>query len=539
MKTLWKMLMMVRESYPRGFFMRIVYVFFQSLLPLANLYVLKLLVDSITRRDMGDAMLYVAVFVAVLFSHRLVSTLSGVNNDILSQRLIDYVSDKIQRQSSRLDMSYYDNPTYHDTFHRAQQEASYRPLEVLNNAMTLVGSALSLAGVAALLASLSPWVVPVLVLSVTPMFVVRLVKSRRLYLFRRENTQTYRRTSYYAALLTQRDYAKELRMYGLAPYFRKLFVEIRHGLVGKILTISRRLAYYDALCAVVEAAALAVVLMLFVGGAYRGAFSIGSFVMLFEAFRRGQGHLMSLVASVAGLYDTRLFAGNLMEFLALNPRVVSPAEPEPMPEKIESVEFRDVTFRYADMSRDVISHFSLMAKTGEVCKIEGENGCGKSTLMKLLMRLYDPDEGAIYINGTDIRRFDLVALRRSQGVLFQDFVRYYFTAGENIAFGDMEQGYDEARVREAAAKSGADEVVVRLDERYDTMLGRMFDGGEELSMGQWQRLALARLFYSDAPVMILDEPTAWMDQKTRQHFYSVLDELKKDRVVFLIRHSEK
>jgi ATP-binding cassette subfamily B protein len=200
------------------------------------------------------------------------------------------------------------------------------------------------------------------------------------------------------------------------------------------------------------------------------------------------------------------------------------------------VEFRDITFRYPKIERDVLSHFSLTARAGEVTQIEGENGFGKTTLLKLLLRLYDTDQGAVLINGVDVRRYDLKGLRRGIGAIFQDYVRFYCTAEENIAFGDV-QHHDPKRVRWAAHLSGADKFIDKLPKGYDTPLGRMFDGGEELSMGQWQRIALARQLYSNAPVLVFDEPTAWMDIPSRDRFYETLEEMKnQNKVIILIKH---
>jgi ATP-binding cassette subfamily B protein len=188
------------------------------------------------------------------------------------------------------------------------------------------------------------------------------------------------------------------------------------------------------------------------------------------------------------------------------------------------------------MQRDVLSHFNLTARAGEVTQIEGENGFGKTTLLKLLLRLYDTDKGAVLIDGVDVRQYDLRELRRGIGAIFQDYVRFYCTAEENIAFGDISR-HDSARVKKVAELAGVDKYIERLPKGYQTPLGRMFDDGEELSMGQWQRIALARQLYSDAPVLIFDEPTAWMDVPSRDRFYRTLEELKAEgKVIILIKH---
>lgn len=543
MKQLLKALNMIRQCDQKSFWLRIFYVVVQSVLPLLSLYILKFLVDSVTDGQVQTLLGYelnayalLGIFSLLFLLNRVVNLLSGVNSDIMSQRLIDYLSDRMQKQSARLDMSYFDNPEYHDTYHRAQQEASFRPLQVLNGFMSLFGALITISGIVIMLVTASPWIIVVMVVAVVPSFVVRIVKSRQIYAFRRENTQNYRRTMYYTALLGGRDYAKEMRTFGLAPYFRSRFVKIRKELVRILLRISRRIAVYDSICAIVETAALFFVTMFLIISATSGAITVGAFVMLFEAFRRGQAALTSLVSAITGLYDNRLFVGNLFEFLDLEPSIVSPKDAKPFPQKVDCVEFRDITFRYPKMERDVLSHFSLTAKAGEVTQIEGENGFGKTTVLKLLLRLYDTDQGAVLVNGVNVKEYDLQGLRRGIGAIFQDYVRFYCTAEENIAFGDIDK-HDPDRVRYVAELAGADKIIAKLPKGYDTPLGRMFDGGEELSMGQWQRIALARQLYSDAPVLIFDEPTAWMDVPSRERFYKTLDMLKnQNKVIILIKH---
>lgn len=534
---------MIRLCHKRSFYWRIFYVVVLSVLPLMNLYILKYLVDSVTTGVTPvwngielNVYLLLGVFCIIFLLNRLVSVCNGVNNDVMNQRLQDYVSDIMQRQSAALDMAYFDNPEYHDTYHRAQQESSFRPLRVLNEFMGLFGSLISISIIISMLSTASPWIIVVMVVAVVPSFIVRIVKARKIYEFRRNNTQNYRRTSYYTALLGRRDYAKEMRTFGLTPYFRQRFVEIRKILVKNLLSISRRLGVYDSICALAETAALFFVTLFLIASATSGSITVGTFVILFEAFRRGQTQLNGLVGSISGLYDNRLFVGNLFEFLDLKPSIVNGPDPLPFPEKVEKVEFRDITFRYPKMERDVLSHFSLTATAGEVTQIEGENGFGKTTLLKLLLRLYDTDSGAVLVNGVDVRKYDLKGLRHGIGAIFQDYVRFFCTAEENIAFGDVEH-YDHERVRYAAHLAGADRIIERLPKGYDTPLGRMFDGGEELSMGQWQRVALARQLYGNAPVLIFDEPTAWMDVPSRERFYDTLEMLKQQgKVIILIKH---
>lgn len=543
MKQILKALDMIRQCDNKAFWLRIVYVVIMHVLPLLNLYILKFLVDSVTNDEVSvvfgiemNAWVSLGLFCFIFLLNRIVSVLNSVNNDIMQQRLIDYISERMQAQSARLDMSYFDNPEYHDTYHRAQQEASYRPIQILNGFMGLLGSLITITGIMVMLAAASGWIIVVMVAAVVPSFIVRVIKARKIYAFRRGNTQNYRRTSYYTTLLGGRDYAKEMRTFGLAPFFRERFVSIRKTLVKDLIKISKRLGVYDSVCSIVETVALFFVTMFLILSTKDGTITLGSFVVLFEAFRRGQAQLTSLVSSITGLYDNRLFIGNLFEFLDMNPSIINQDNPVPFPNKVHTVEFRDITFRYPKMERDVLSHFNLTARAGEVTQIEGENGFGKTTLLKLLLRLYDTDGGAVLIDGVDVRDYDLRGLRKGISAIFQDYVRFYCTAEENIAFGDI-SNMDRERVKQVAELAGVDKYIEKLPKGYETMLGRLFDGGEELSMGQWQRIALARQLYNDAPVLIFDEPTAWMDVPSRDRFYHTLDQLKEaGKVIILIKH---
>lgn len=478
----------------------------------------------------------VALFCGIMLLNRLVGILGSLNSDVLTQKLIDHINGLIQGQSLKLDMAYYDNPRFHDTFHRAQQEAAFRPIRILENLVAIFGAAISLIGVGVMLLVASWKVVAVMLVAMMPSFVVRLVKSRRIYAFRRETTQLVRRSGYFGALLTNRAYAKEVRAFGLGDFLQSRYISIRRQLVGRLLRISRRLAVLDALTSIVEVAAFGLSIFLLVKPVTSGTITVGSFVMLFEAFRRGQSYLTSLVGGVSGLYEHKLFINNLYEFLELKPNIISPAEPLPFPERVEKVEFDDVTFSYPDMREPTLKHFSLRAERGSITYITGENGYGKTTMLKLLLRLYDPQQGVVRINGTDIRRFNLKELRRNVSAIFQDYVQLQLTVRENVEFGSLQHRDDALRLADALRKADAESIVAGLPDGVDTQLGRQFDNGQELSMGQWQRIALARQLYADGQVLFFDEPTAWMDKDARRNFSQLLDELSKSHVVMLVQH---
>lgn len=526
--------------------MKLIYTALGSLLPLANLYVLKIMVDSVVAAGSGTVeswqsmtpmiLFAVVLFCGIMLLNRIVGILGTVNSDVLTQRLIDYINGMIQGQSLKLDMAYYDNPRFHDTFHRAQQEAAFRPIRIVENLVAIFGAAISLVGVGVMLVVVSWQVVVVMMVAMMPSFVVRLVKSRRIYAFRRETTQLARRSGYYGTLLTSRVYAKEVRAFGLGDFLQSRYVAIRRQLVDRLLHISRRLAVLDAFTSIVEVAAFGLSVFLLVKPVTAGAITVGSFVMLFEAFRRGQSYLNSLVSGVSGLYEHKLFINNLYEFLELKPGIVTPSDPVPFPDKVERVEFDDVTFSYPDMREPTLKHFSLRAERGSITYITGENGFGKTTMLKLLLRLYDPQQGVVRINDIDIRLFDLKVLRSNISAIFQDYIQLQLTVRENVEFGDLQHRDDALRLADALRKADAERIVEGLPNGVDTQLGRQFDNGQELSMGQWQRIALARQLYADGQVLFFDEPTAWMDKEARHNFARLLDELSKSHVVMLVQH---
>jgi ATP-binding cassette subfamily B protein len=274
--------------------------------------------------------------------------------------------------------------------------------------------------------------------------------------------------------------------------------------------------------------------------AYRtigGVITLGDMVMYFQAFQRGLGYLQSLLGSMADLYENNLFLSNLYEFLDLKPRVKPPLHPHPVPRPIrEGILFEHVSFSYPQGSRKALYDISFAMKPGEVVALVGENGSGKTTFIKLLCRLYDPTEGTITLDNTDLRQFDLAALRREFSVIFQDYVKYQLTVRENIWLGNIDAAPNETDIIEAAQRAGAHNMISHLPNAYETILGKWFDTGEELSIGEWQKIALARAFLRDSQIIVLDEPTSSLDAGTEYEIFSRFPALLEGRSAILISH---
>ncbi|WLE96023.1 MAG: ABC transporter ATP-binding protein [Candidatus Electrothrix communis] len=545
--NIYRSIFFVIESNKKLCITRSVLLIMQSILPLASLYFLKVLIDSITSANSSqvegvgfiDIAIYASYFSAVFLLIRVADIIIVYTDDILTENLVDYITGLLHKKSTELDLSYYDKAQYHDTFHRAQEEADYRPVQVLNNLTGIIRDSLTLVGIVALLVTLSFWVVVIMVSAALPALLVKLWKSKILYNWRKENTPLIRKTHYLSKLLTGRGYAKELRIFNLADHFQKQYAAIRKGLVAQVVQLIKGLAKFDLLSSAFEVGALLASILLISNKTFSGAITIGGFVMFFEAFRRGQGIMRNIVSNISGLYSNMLFLDNLFEFFELHPAIKTPCEPVPFPAKIqEGIVFKNVSFSYPESAKLVLDNFSFHAKPGEVTLIRGNNGAGKTTLIKLLCRLYDCTSGAIYIDGVNIKDFDLQELRKNISLTFQDFVQYDFTVEENIALGDIECEDCSDKIRKAAKLSSADEFIQDLPRRYDTLLGKYFEKGEELSMGQWQRIALARALNKNSKICILDEPTSWMDIDAQASFNNQLDELKQNRVFILVNHSE-
>jgi ATP-binding cassette subfamily B protein len=517
----------------------------QSMLPLIALYLVKLIVDAISvavaRGLPTDAtvlqpiFLLIGVAAAVALIATLANSVAGVVGEAHAQFVADHVQDVMHAKSIEVDLAYYENSQYYDTLHRAQQEAPYRPSRIAKGLIGICQSALSLSAMAALLFSLHWGIALVLLLAVVPEGLAHLRYANAQYDWRRRNTPTERRARYFSDLLTANFHAQELRLFGLGNLFVGQYRDLRERLrrEGLALLRSRALREWVAL----SLATLAV----FCAYAYiawrtvQGGITVGDLVMYFQAFQRGQEFLRQLLRGVSALYEDVLFLTNLYEFLDLKKKVGEPERPQAMPRPLRSgIVFEKVSFAYG--KRQVLHDVDLVIPAGATVALVGENGSGKTTLIKLLARLYDPDAGRITFDGIDARQFTTTALRRELSVIFQDYARYNLTARENIWFGNIEEAAEPQRLAGAARQAGASGLIDRLPNGMNTVLGNYFDAGQELSVGEWQKIALARALLREAQVIVLDEPTSAMDASAEYDMFKRFRELAAGRTAILISH---
>ena len=544
-QALSKAIKLIWVSSPRLVLVHAVLNVVQGVLPLGSLYTVKLLVDLLSENkgllhspDGWKRILFLVLltgfFMLLQQASSLLATLVSTRQ---TEQVLDTVTSILHKHSIAMDLSYYEHAGYYDALHRAQQEAVYRPLGIINGMFSLLQSVVTITALTGLIVSVHWTVALFLFLALLPAFGVKIFFSKKNYGLQYKQTPEKRHLFYLNSLLTSENFAKELRLYGLGSYFIGKYNTLRARQRQETIELADGEALYGFFSQFMVLVSLFLCLGFLLFRSLAGALSIGSLVMIYQAMQRAQSSTQSILNAVASLYRDALFFVNFDAFLKHTPLIVSPAEPKPFPVPIvQGIRFNHVSFRYPGSVRFVLKDFSASIGPGEHVALVGENGCGKSTLVKLLCRLYEPDEGQILIDGIDYRMFELEELRKSIGVIFQDYVRYQMSGRDNIRMGNIEVSCDDLRVEEAARLSGADEVLEGLEGGYEAILGNLFDGGRELSMGEWQKIAIARAFLRDASIMILDEPTSALDVEAEYELVGQFNELTKGKAALIISH---
>jgi ATP-binding cassette subfamily B protein len=370
-----------------------------------------------------------------------------------------------------------------------------------------------------------------------PAAVVRLRFSSKLYSWKRRRTEMERRAQYVHWLLTDSGHAKEVRTFALGKRFREQYVQLRDQLRRESLGLASRRSLADLLAGAVAVFATFGAFAYIAWRAVQGAISVGLMVAYYQAFQTSLGSLQAVLRGFAALYEDSLFLSDYDEFMSLESHVLSPPDARRLPTPMQTgIIFEGVSFGYPNTARTALKDISLTILPGQITALVGANGSGKTTLVKLLCRLYDPSAGRITLDGVDLRDFDLLELRRQLNIMFQDFSQYQLTARENINIGDVDVDPPSPAIETAARDAGVHETIGALRDGYETSLGKWFEGGEELSAGEWQRLALARVFLRKAQVLVLDEPASALDPQAEWDVYQHLRDLAGERAVVVVSH---
>ncbi len=517
----------------------------QGFLPVATVYVTKLLVNSLVATVGAGASwgsVRPTVLLAVLMAGlTLASTLLGLAigwiKTAQGELVRDHLRGLIHDRAYRADLAFYESSDYHDHLSRARGDASREPLALLDGLGLMGQNAITMLGMAVLVTQYGVWVPLVLLGSALPTLYLVVRFNARMHDWWKRATPERRWTGYYEWVLTHSDFAPEIRLFDLGGHFQDVYRGLRNKLRGERLALLRRESLAQFAAGVLALLITGGVMAWMVWRAFLGQVTLGDLVLFYQAFSRGQGLMRTLMGGVGQVYTRSLFLENLYEFLDLEPNLVDPPDPHPTPSPLkDGIVFRDLRFTYPGSDRPALAGFDLTVPAGQVAAVVGPNGAGKSTLIKLLCRFYDPDEGAIELDGVDLRRLALGDLRRSITALFQTPVPYHASLRENIAFGDLRGRPAEADIERAARGAGVDEVAGKLPRGYDTLLGKWFADGTQLSTGQWQRVALARAFLRRASVIALDEPTSFMDSWAEAEWLDRFRQLATGATAIVITH---
>lgn len=517
----------------------------QGFVPLVSLFLIRLIVDAvaagITAADHMAAFRQVGLYIGLAALVGLVtaalSSLGALASDALGQLVTDHVADIIHSKSIEVDLEYYESSQYYDVLHHAQNEAPYRPMRIVTDLLETLQGLVSLVAVVGLLITLH-WVVALVVfLAALPGALLRARHSDIRYRWERERTSTERRAWYLHWLLTDGAHAAEVRLLGLGPLFRNLFLDLRHTLRAERLHLTKGRAGSDLVAGTVAVLSVFATFAFLAWRTIVGAITLGSMVMYYQALQTGLQAVQRVLSGMAGLYEDSLFLTSFHEFMTLEPHVLPAQHPQPIPKPmVDGVRFTSVDFAYPDTERSALQGVSLAIHPGEVVALVGPNGSGKTTLVKLLCRLYDPASGSITLDGINLRELDLDQLRQHTSVILQDFSKYLLTARENIRVGNIALSPTDPAIEASARKAGVHDAIMALRHGYDTDLGKWFDEGEELSVGEWQKVALARAFVRDAQILVFDEPTSALDPEAEAAVFEHIRVLARGRAVILISH---
>jgi ATP-binding cassette, subfamily B, bacterial len=536
-KDLYRALLLVWRASPRTALLNMVILLFQSFLPVASLYLIRILVELIAQQRKGGFEEVIPVIVGFSLVQLLIA-LAGQYavyiTTIYQQKLTDHLSAMVLDKAVSVDLEYYENPVYHDTLHLAQQQSLYRATQLLGNFNALLLNSLSLLFLTGLFVTLH-WVYALLFIGLSiPLAAVKWYYAHQLYRQERGFVPLERESSYLHQALTGVSFAKEVRTFGYGPSFIQKFRSIRTLIYKGKKDLNARLTLFSLLAETIEIIIVAVIFVMLARNVWEKTITVGVFVVYLQGFQRLQSAAKNFLQSLVQVFQQRLFLRDLFGFLDIPADRVSSAS-LPFPDYNKGLYVENLSFTYPGTATPVLDSITLRCPPGNMVAIVGENGSGKSTLVKLLARLYPKYSGTIRVDDMPVSAIATESFREHTVFLFQDFEKYFFTVEENIVLGSAKEK-NEKEIEQAARLSGAYSFIQKLSRGYQTRLGRTFSHSEQLSGGQWQKLALARVFYNQAQLMVLDEPTSALDAIAEYDLFMHLKQMAKEKMIVLISH---
>ncbi len=523
--------------------LNIVFAVLQGFLPFAVIVCLKWLIDSLS--DIGSAddgnrtMVFVVILSAtalVFLLNALVSVVRNVYIERLSFSVSMHIYSLLHGKHANLEMRYYEDSSEQDRIHRAVQEAGFRPVKILNDLLQIIRSAIAGAVIIGLFISIKWYLVLILIPALVPGILVRLKHSARLYRYKKEHSTREREAYYFNRVLTALPFAKELKLFAYSQFFQHRFRETHSQLFDAKDKLNRTIMRYD-----IAAQTLAVITVFGLFGfivllALQGKSSLGTVAMAFLVFQRGYSVLGDFSRSATQLAEDNIFMNDFTDFVNL-PTLSSTAIDSSFPPTLQKgITIENVSFRYKPDHKNALNGVNIHIPAGKTVAFVGKNGSGKTTMIKLICGFYSPNSGTITYDGIDSTQINPADIRQNITAVFQDFALYNLSATENIALGDIHRPIDLERVREAARSAGIDSIIEQLPNGYNSLLGTQFAGGKELSIGQWQKFAIARAFYRDSPILIFDEPSSALDAESEQQVLQRLKTLSQSKTVIIISH---
>ncbi len=515
----------------------------RGIFPLLLVWLLKGVIDAITEASNADQatsfnkILWPVIAVSVVWLlDEASSDFSNFVRKKQSLKLEVYMYNLLHSKAIKLDLISFEQPEYFDCLTRASRDAPWRPNSILNNLVSVFRAFISLLLMAGLILTLH-WSLAVLLLVANiPGIWLRLHYAEILYNFQRKQTPEARKSAYFNWLLTGDRPSREIRLFGLGNYFKELFRKSFLKQKDEEIRIIKKRTSIELVSNLFKAAALLFTLLFIARETVNKTITLGEMAMFLLAFRQGMIYIKDLFGSLAGLYEDGLFIGDTFEFLQLKEKITVREPKVVIGELTKEISAEQLSFTYPGNKFSTINNISFNIKKGEVVALVGANGSGKSTLVRLLCRLYDPDSGSIKYDNTDIRHIEAEEYRKQFSVVFQDFMLYNLSAGENIRLGNISKSESEVKIKSSAGLTGVDKLIENLPNGYNTLIGNLFDESRELSWGEWQKIALARALFREAPILILDEPSSALDSETEYEIFNRFREIVKDRTSILISH---
>uniref|UniRef100_Q01Y17 ABC transporter related n=1 Tax=Solibacter usitatus (strain Ellin6076) TaxID=234267 RepID=Q01Y17_SOLUE len=536
------LLRMVWDTSPPLVLASIVFRLLRALLPLGMLWVSKLIIDAVVgwiSRGSGNLpgiWKLVALELGLAVASDVLGRANTLCDSLLGDRFTNRVSVKLMEHATRLDLAQFEDPVFYDKLERARRQTTGR-LGLLASLLNICQDMLTLVSLSTGLIVFSPWLMVLLVAAVIPAFLGETHFTSLAYSVLYKRTPERRRLDYLRFLGASAQSAKEIKIFGLGTHLSKHYDEVSERIYNENKQIAIKRATLGSALNLISTGGYYGAYVVVLARTLAGAISLGSFTFLTGAFNRSRAYIERILSGFNDISEQAVFLKDLFDFLALEPSIRSQPNSLPAPRPIRrGFEFRNVGFHYPGSPKQVVQNISFTLHHHEKVALIGENGAGKTTLVKLLARLYDPTEGQILLDGIDLREYDVEDLRREIGVIFQDYMRYDLSVLENIGFGKVESLREQPRIDLAAEKSLAKSVIDRLPNGYDQMVGRRFEGGVDLSGGEWQKIALARAYMRDAQVLILDEPTATLDARAEYEVFRRFADLTFERMAVLISH---